>query len=84
MKKYQITSQILIVADGWVRAENIQEAKEKWEDFCVQETVGLSYGGIEINDVLSPTNKYYDKDSVPDDGDFDLVFGDCITHNYIN
>ena len=84
-KKYQISAQVLVAADGWVRAKNIEEAKKKWEDFCQKETVGLSYVGTEINEVVSPSNKYYDKNNVPDDKDFDAHYtGDCITYNYLN
>ena len=84
-KKYQITGQILIAADGWVRARNIEEAKRKWREFCFMETDGLSVLGVDINEVITPRNEYYDKSAIPPDKDFDdALDGSSITYNYWN
>jgi len=85
-KKYQITGQILIAADGWVRAKNKKEAKRKWKDFCFMETGGLSVLDVEINEVITPSNhKYYNRKDVPSDEKFDRAPDESsITFNYWN
>jgi len=81
-KVYQVNSILYLVADGWVKAKNKEEAKKKWEDFCYRESKGLSIGGIQIGDLMSPKSKYYDHNNVPKEEDFENY--DCITYNYLD
>jgi len=84
-KKYQITGQILLAADGWVRAKNKEEAKKKWRDFCLLETNGLSVLDVEITEILTPNSKYYDKSNAPSDEEFDQALDkSSITFNFWN
>jgi len=83
-KKYQITGQIILAADGWVRAKNKKEAEKKWKEFCLIETAGLSVLDVEINEVVGPGDKYYDKSSAPSDEEFDQAIENSITFNFWN
>ena len=84
MKKYQITGQILLAADGWVKAKNKKAAEKIWQDWCFSETQGLSTLEVKINEVICPNSKYYDKDNIPPNKDFDNYDKNCLTHNYWN
>jgi len=83
-KKYQITGQILIAADGWVKAKNKEQAIKRWRDYCFSETGGMSVLDVEINEVITPRSKYYDKDNVPKDKEFNNYDENCLTGNYWN
>lgn len=84
MKKYQITGQILIAADGWVKAKNTEEAKRIWKEYCFVETGGMSVLDVEINEVITPQSKFYDKKNVPQDEEFEGFDENCLTANYWN
>ena len=82
MKKYQVYSNILLNADGWVIAKNKKEADKKWRDFCREETRGLSYITTKIIEIIPPNNRNYDKSSIPNDNDFNN--NGCLTYNLLN
>jgi hypothetical protein len=84
MKKYQVTANIILIADGWVRAKNKEEAKKKYEEFLTKETKGLSIGEIDIREVLSKKSRHFDKKNEPVEKDFDETWDDCICSYYLN
>lgn len=84
MKKYQISSMAHIMADGWVEAKNIEEAKKKWRGFVFSEMRGTDIGDVRISEVISPKNKYYDKDNIPKQSEFEETKENCVTYNHLN
>jgi len=85
MKKYQITANVLIAADGWVKAVNQKEAEKTGRQFCFSEMQGLDVSDVKVFEIITPISKYYDKNNIPEDEEFEeSINGKCITHNYLN
>lgn len=81
-KVYQVTANIILNGDGFVKANSLTEAKEKYEMFLRHEVSGLSLVEIDVAEVMGHKNKNFDRDSKPSDAEFDE--SDCVTRSYLS
>lgn len=74
-KLYQVNGAILIPADGFVRANSLEEAKQVYLSHLKKEAQGYQIGE-EIHEIMSSRNKNYDKGGEPSPEEFE--YGDVI------
>lgn len=80
-KKYKVTANAVLAADGYVKAGNKKAAVEKYTEFIRDQLRGLSSIDIEIIEIFDENDVNYNPDYEPGDRGWN---NDCYTESYLS